>query len=87
VGTTLYGYTEATKTGAPPAFGLLSQLREALPAAVPLVCEGGIASPEQAQQALKEGADFVVVGTAITGVDLQVTRYVETLRQGSQIFL
>jgi N-acylglucosamine-6-phosphate 2-epimerase len=72
VGTTLYGYTEATRGCAPPALGLLSQLREALPATVPLVCEGGIGSPGQAQEALKEGADLVVVGTAITGVDLQV---------------
>ena len=87
VGTTLYGYTEATKDCAPPAFGLLSQLREALPSAVPLICEGGIASPEQAQEALKGGADLVVVGTAITGIDPQVARYVKTLKGGSQIFL
>jgi len=87
VGTTLYGYTEATRGFAPPAFGLLHKLHEALPSEVPLVCEGGIGSPEQAQQALKGGADFVVVGTAITGVDLQVARYVKTLMEGSQIFL
>jgi N-acylglucosamine-6-phosphate 2-epimerase len=87
VGTTLYGYTEATRGCAPPAFGMLRQLREGLPAAVALICEGGLASPEQAQEALNEGADLVVVGTAITGVDLQVARYVRTLREGSQIFL
>lgn len=87
VGTTLYGYTEATRGFAPPAFGMLRQLREALPPAVALICEGGLASPDQAQEALKEGADLVVVGTAITGVDLQVARYVRTLLEGSQIFL
>ncbi|MFI0402238.1 MAG: N-acetylmannosamine-6-phosphate 2-epimerase [Cyanobium sp.] len=87
VGTTLYGYTEATKGFIPPAFALLSELRRALPAAVPVVCEGGIGTPEQALQALNGGADFVVVGTAITGVDLQVARYVKTLNEGSQIFL
>lgn len=87
VGTTLYGYTEATKGLVPPAFALLRELRRALPTEVPVVCEGGIGTPEQALQALNGGADFVVVGTAITGVDLQVARYVKTLNEGSQIFL
>jgi N-acylglucosamine-6-phosphate 2-epimerase len=44
-----------------------------------LICEGGIASPEQAARALSEGADAVVVGTAITGVDLQVQAYARAL--------
>ena len=87
VGTTLYGYTERTQACKPPAFDLVRQLREALPSAVPVVCEGGIATPEQASEALAQGADFVVVGTAITGIDLQVARYVKTLGKGSQIFL
>jgi len=87
VGTTLYGYTEATNGNKPPAFDLLTLLRDALPPSVPVVCEGGISSPDQAREALRRGADFVVVGTAITGVDLQVARYVTTLRQGTQIFL
>ncbi|MFM9072700.1 MAG: N-acetylmannosamine-6-phosphate 2-epimerase [Cyanobium sp.] len=87
VGTTLYGYTGATGGCRPPGFELLSQLREALPPSIPVVCEGGISSPEQAQEALGKGADFVVVGTAITGMDLQVARYVKSLKQGSQIFL
>jgi N-acylglucosamine-6-phosphate 2-epimerase len=80
VGTTLYGYTEATKDAVPPAFALLSQLRQALPDTVPVICEGGIGSPEQAREALSRGADFVVVGTAITGVDLKVADYVKNLR-------
>jgi N-acylglucosamine-6-phosphate 2-epimerase len=87
VGTTLYGYTEATKGQVPPALALVGQLREALPPSVPVVCEGGINSPEQARQALGLGADVVVVGTAITGVDLQVARYVKTMNEGAQIFL
>lgn len=76
VGTTLYGYTEATAPCRPPAWELLPQLKQQLPAAVSLICEGGIASPQQARQALDAGADAVVVGTAITGVDLQVAAYV-----------
>ena len=75
VGTTLYGYTEATAQQAPPAWGLLPQLRQQLPADTPLICEGGIASAQQARQAIDTGADAVVVGTAITGVDLQVAAY------------
>jgi len=76
VGTTLYGYTEATAGQRPPAWDLLPQLRQELPEAVSLICEGGIASPQQVRQALAAGADAVVVGTAITGVDLQVAAYV-----------
>jgi N-acylglucosamine-6-phosphate 2-epimerase len=34
-----------------------------------------VASAEQARQALDLGADAVVVGTAITGIDLQVAAY------------
>ena len=75
VGTTLYGYTEATAQQRPPALELLPQLRAELPSSVRLICEGGIASPADARLALKAGADTVVVGTAITGVDLQVTAY------------
>ena len=75
VGTTLYGYTEETSTCTPPGLSLLPELREGLDASVRLICEGGIASPETARSALEAGADNVVVGTAITGVDLQVAAY------------
>ncbi|MBU6250180.1 MAG: N-acetylmannosamine-6-phosphate 2-epimerase [Cyanobacteria bacterium REEB417] len=79
VGTTLFGYTEATAGHKPPAWDLLPPLRSALPAAVPLICEGGIASAEQARRAIDLGADAVVVGTAITGIDLQVAAYNKAL--------
>lgn len=75
VGTTLFGYTEATCTLRPPAWELLQPLRQGLPEAVLLICEGGIASAQDARRALESGADAVVVGTAITGVDLQVAAY------------
>lgn len=75
VGTTLFGYTEATADLKPPAWELIPQLRSALPAAVGLICEGGIASAEEARRAIDLGADAVVVGTAITGIDLQVAAY------------
>ena len=79
VGTTLFGYTEATAASKPPAWELVPQLRAQLPAQVSLICEGGIASAEQARRALDLGADAVVVGTAITGIDLQVAAYSKAL--------
>ena len=69
---------EETAQQSPPALDLLPQLRAELPSSVLLICEGGIASPADARLALQAGADTVVVGTAITGVDLQVIAY----RQG-----
>ncbi|MFN7898427.1 MAG: N-acetylmannosamine-6-phosphate 2-epimerase [Synechococcaceae cyanobacterium] len=86
VGTTLYGYTEATAASPPPAIALLPELRAGLPPSTLLICEGGIGSPAQAQEALRQGADAVVVGTAITGVDLQVANYVKKLGGGCQGF-
>ncbi|MCP4974005.1 MAG: N-acetylmannosamine-6-phosphate 2-epimerase [Prochlorococcus sp.] len=79
VGTTLYGYTEATSAAKPPGLSLLSPLRAGLPSDVSLICEGGIASPQIAREAMNCGADMVVVGTAITGVDLQVQAYINRL--------
>ena len=73
VGTTLYGYTAATQNFAPPGFELLQQIIDKLN--VPAICEGGIASPAMARKALDLGAYAVVVGTAITGIDLQVKAY------------
>jgi N-acylglucosamine-6-phosphate 2-epimerase len=85
IGTTLYGYTEETAALRPPAWQLLEELRQGLPPGSLLVCEGGIASADQAARALALGADAVVVGTAITGIDLQVAAYVQTL--GRKTFL
>jgi N-acylglucosamine-6-phosphate 2-epimerase len=77
VGTTLYGYTAQTKHLSPPGFNLLSQMVEQLD--VPVICEGGIASPQMAREALNLGAYAVVVGTAITGIDLQVKAYQKSI--------
>lgn len=91
VGTTLYGYTEATASLAPPAWELLAPLRQQLPADIPLICEGGITTAAEAVRALAGGADAVVVGTAITGVDLQVAAYVRAMETAAgrkaQMFL
>jgi N-acylglucosamine-6-phosphate 2-epimerase len=73
VGTTLYGYTPASQQHKPPGFDLLTQMVKTLQ--VPVICEGGIASPQMARRAIDLGAYAVVVGTAITGIDLQVQAY------------
>lgn len=73
VGTTLYGYTAQTRHLTPPGFDLLKHMVEKLD--VPAICEGGIASPEMAKQALDLGAYAVVVGTAITGIDALAKAY------------
>jgi N-acylglucosamine-6-phosphate 2-epimerase len=77
VGTTLYGYTAETQHLTPPGFDLLEQMVAQL--SVPVICEGGIATPAAARQALDGGAFAIVVGTAITGIDLLVQRYVTAL--------
>jgi N-acylglucosamine-6-phosphate 2-epimerase len=77
VGTTLFGYTAATKHLAPPGWELLKQMVQLDIAAI---CEGGISSPQMARQALDLGAFAVVVGTAITGIDLQVKAYQSALK-------
>jgi len=81
VGTTLYGYTTQTKHLSAPGFDLLTQLVQQLD--VSAICEGGIASPQMAQEALQLGAYAVVVGTAITGIDLQVKAYQQAISNAS----
>ncbi|MEO1298020.1 MAG: HisA/HisF-related TIM barrel protein, partial [Cyanobacteria bacterium J06636_16] len=75
--TTLYGYTEETDTDDPPGFELLADIVTEV--SVPCICEGGIASPQAASKAMELGAFAVVVGTAITGIDVLVQRYCHAL--------
>jgi N-acylglucosamine-6-phosphate 2-epimerase len=77
VGTTLFGYTAQTKNFSPPGWELLTQIIENLNTFV--ICEGGISSPQMAKKALDLGANAVVVGGAITGIDLLVQAYISTL--------
>lgn len=78
VGTTLFGYTAATQAKTPPSFDLLKAMVERC--GVPVIGEGGIASPTAARQALDLGAFAVVVGTAITGIDSLVQTYLGALK-------
>jgi N-acylglucosamine-6-phosphate 2-epimerase len=69
VATTLAGYTAATRGLSLPALELVAALVARHPF---VVCEGGIASPHQARAAFEAGASAIVVGTAITNVDVLV---------------
>jgi N-acylglucosamine-6-phosphate 2-epimerase len=83
VGTTLFGYTGQTKDFAPPGWELLTEIVEKLNTFV--ICEGGISSPQEAKKALNLGADAVVVGTAITGIDLQVKAYIAQINRITEV--
>jgi N-acylglucosamine-6-phosphate 2-epimerase len=72
VATTLCGYTEATRGTPLPALPLVQACAAS---GVFTICEGGIATPEHVRAALASGADAVVVGTAITNVDVLVRRF------------
>jgi N-acylglucosamine-6-phosphate 2-epimerase len=73
IATTLCGYTAETSGAALPALDLVERLASRL--GVPVICEGGVASPEQLRRAFDCGAFAVVVGTAITGVGRLVRQF------------
>lgn len=81
VATTMSGYTPYTQdrrvSGADIA--LVAQLAQRV--SVPVVCEGRIASPQDARLALEAGAWAVVVGTAITAIDHVTARFVQEMRR------
>ncbi|MGE0127233.1 MAG: N-acetylmannosamine-6-phosphate 2-epimerase [Blastocatellales bacterium] len=66
IATTLCGYTAESKGAKLPALDLVERLARRLDR--PVVCEGGVASPDDVRRAFDCGAFAVVVGTAITGV-------------------
>jgi N-acylglucosamine-6-phosphate 2-epimerase len=73
VATTLCGFTAETKYALTPALKLVERLSSSLK--IPVICEGGISTPEQAARAFECGAFAVVIGTAITGVDALVRKF------------
>lgn len=64
IGTTLNGYTEPTRNNHRFSWPLLSDMVAQIE--VPVVAEGRISSPIEAQRALAMGAWCVIVGSAIT---------------------
>ncbi|GIO16779.1 putative N-acetylmannosamine-6-phosphate 2-epimerase [Cohnella xylanilytica] len=77
VSTTLSGYTPYSPQQEGPDLELIASLRGKL--SVPLVAEGRIWSAEEAVAALAGGADYVVVGTAITRPQLVTQRFVNKI--------
>lgn len=67
VGTTLSGYTDETQVDSDdPDFSLIARLARG---GCRVVAEGRFRTPEQAAQALREGAFCVTVGSAITRIE------------------
>jgi N-acylglucosamine-6-phosphate 2-epimerase len=82
VGTTLSGYTpESASDSDDPDFELLAWLVKYSP--VPVFAEGRIWTPEQATEALRIGASFVVAGTAITN-PMAITSRFTTMMENSR---
>jgi len=77
IGTTLYGYTEATHNLIPPSFEFIEKLLKTVDK--PVICEGGVKTPQEVRKALDLGCFSVVVGTAITGIDLLAKKFVEAI--------
>jgi N-acylglucosamine-6-phosphate 2-epimerase len=76
VGTTLAGYTDYSPKLAGPDFPLMAALAAAR---LPFVAEGRIWQPAEAAQAIALGAEFVVVGSAITRPDDITRRYADAV--------
>lgn len=76
VATTLCGYTEETPGSPLPALGLVRACKASGAFAI---CEGGVSSPDDLRAAFAAGADAVVVGTAITNVDVLTRRFAEAV--------
>ncbi|MCD1261762.1 N-acetylmannosamine-6-phosphate 2-epimerase [Paenibacillus athensensis] len=78
IGTTLSGYTPYSLQSEEPDLELVAQLKRRVRAGV--IAEGRIWTPAQAAAALEAGADYVVVGSAITRPQLIAARFVEAVR-------
>jgi N-acylglucosamine-6-phosphate 2-epimerase len=81
VATTLAGYTSQTRGCALPALALVTEIAAFHAFAV---CEGGIATVEDARRAFEAGAAAITVGTAITNVDALVARFAAAVPRGGR---
>ena len=75
--TTLCGYTAETRGTPLPALSLVKSIATLRAFTV---CEGGVGSPADTAAAREAGADAVVVGTALTNLDVLVRRFAEAAR-------
>ncbi len=74
IATTLNGYTNIPTTGL-PNLDLVQQITKAI--SVPVIAEGGFATPQHVKSALSNGAWAVCVGTAITNPYLLTKHFIE----------
>jgi N-acylglucosamine-6-phosphate 2-epimerase len=79
ISTTMSGYTPYSPQQEEPDLELVRQLAKRL--AKPVVAEGRIWSPEQALEALEAGAEYVVVGGAITRPQQITKKYADRISQ------
>jgi N-acylglucosamine-6-phosphate 2-epimerase len=79
IGTTLSGYTKETEHILSADFDLVENLAKSV--SVPVICEGRLKTPEDVRRAFDCGAFAVVVGGAITGIDLLVKEFVAGTKQ------
>jgi N-acylglucosamine-6-phosphate 2-epimerase len=79
VSTTLFGYTEETKSPLEqgPALDLLKNLCDQLE--IPVILEGRVWHPYEVTEAFEQGAYAVVVGSAITRPTLIAERFVKAI--------
>jgi N-acylglucosamine-6-phosphate 2-epimerase len=81
VATTLCGYTAQTRGTPLPALALT---RACAASGLFTICEGGVASADDVRAAFAAGANAVVVGTAITNVDVLVRRFAAAAPRAGQ---
>ncbi|GAB6991477.1 N-acetylmannosamine-6-phosphate 2-epimerase [Paenibacillus pini] len=79
VGTTLSGYTEATKGKSLPDFELVEKLVKN--SSVPVISEGGISTPEELKRMYELGVNAAVVGSAITRPMDITKRFMKAVRK------
>ena len=80
VGTTLSGYTDATKGRQLPDYAMAEILVKDL--TIPVIAEGGISTPEELCRLFDLGIHTAVVGSAITRPYEITKRFVHSIRQG-----
>ncbi len=79
ISTTLSGYTPYSTQSAEPDIALVARLAASVQ--VPVVAEGRYGTPEDAKRALDAGAQFVVIGGAITRPQHITERFVDAIQE------